>query len=1625
MLIFILLRVTTTRGFAALKPGFNTRAIVTWLSCTSLTLMVLYNAILARTLYTESMGAYYYAPAFANRSSLSPDFFPMKPNVTFRDLSHDATWKVDAMDTPEGQQIYHILAMKPSVLYSDENLYYQTCLRIVLKAAQSGLMASLLLLNTYWCSHVEALVDEGNFMSKTEKYLYYILSAIAAVVPVTVLSVLSLGFNDMKRGGNISDLLLLICGVAVMMAYVATCRRLRALERDSRNVNGKDTSITLQLSYYIYCIYWLIGSMVFIFTLGVMYRYDEDILKPQCNPVKAQIISDLEGATWSTVLIMVYPAAMFLLYPSVDVLTKPENDPAPHFQKRVRRVVKDPKHFRESLYIDGESGSGINGVSAQHSSLHGLTTNSGLALQPLDNGQAQSDQAQQQQSAQQAQQRYSYIEPKRRDRMDSLTAVANEMHMIEQANAHASSSKGRDPSTPSRSQEPSPDDSKQESWSGAPKDQDLERGAYRAKADNNSSNNNGNLAVGLSRRDSSSPSNYYDDSRDVETMKKWLAQNGDVDQDNIIAGLERTIDQQHQSWNFVPATPPKVTTTPASPEIASAARPPSGEKYAMSSTAPSSGNNNNSGSSSASPVRASGTPGKPAAAPLTGILKTRNSTSSTRSSFGQNPFEQHAANIGTPVYGVRTSSVQPQNQTGPGSRKSSENLPVKRRASNSNSSPAKSNTAVTGPSPILISAESPSASPSSQQRRSNVTTRMDAGALAIAAHQHQQQQQQQTQKGRTSRDGGEVDYFGLRKTSFEVHSTATSPPPLPYEPQGQNVPPLDMIMSPTMTGFLMADPYPSAGTRYLDGDEPLDFSLSSDSQDDTKTDELQQQGRRSSGSTGGGSGTTTPSSKRYKAPPPPIPTDIANTYASHSRRPDGGGFSDTYPMPVTPTTPITPPGVRPRRSVDNVVDKQFLEMAKLMYEDHEVLEHILHNALSTPVSPTSIPLPATTTSTARTTTVSAPTTPTTASSPPPPLPPSPQQPLPLLHTSASSPTFYGPFSMVTNRTPPPPSTPPPRSRHENPPPFFTSPPASPSRPRHEDPLPIFTSPPPSQPLPQTTQPQVVSSPTRHEPQALYLPELPQRIPITPSPLQRVMTPPAKSPYRVRESFETRMAAHSHPTNNTPSTATITTTTTATSSVAGGTIQGPSAPSSPTSAPSVASTTSPTILSATTLPRPLTPAWYETKTNFASTNDVLNHYNAVTRGGSYHKQQQQQQQKEAEERMMIQQSQFQSAVGIVGVPQQQQVQQLQLQQQQPYYLQPSVGPLDEVPSSPPAGPTTGYHQQGYYQQQHQGAPQAQKQLFCQEPPPVSSPLSPSRPQNNPSDSELPSSLTAQQQQQQQQQRTPSLEPRTGSTDSFGVYRRRSSSAQLRHQQQQSQLRHRSKDELDLLPIASANQLQQGDPNLYPIPSQHQHHQQQQQGLLQLDRHSFIMPSESISVYSTWTGDLSDVTNTSGEVSVGAFLDRKQASTLQYHRRKSGEKPGSHLSNSSIGTINQALHHSGSGSGSRDSAGNRGSGSGGGGSGAEDMRKSQYSLGSFGSRQSAGAYSNYSNHSSGSGSGPVSGPLSEAFGSGPVVVSASLSSVGQPTSSHQSTITPGTPGTNVVAPGGGGEGVTDKF
>ncbi|KAF9095962.1 hypothetical protein BGX27_001184 [Mortierella sp. AM989] len=715
--------------------------------------------------------------------------------------------------------------------------------------------------------------------------------------------------------------------------------------------------------------------------------------------------------------------------------------------------------------------------------------------------------------------------------------------------------------------------------------------------------------------------------------------------------------------------------------------------------------------------------------PLAGILKTRNSS--------QNPFDQGCnvvsspnrsstpTNVSISTYGVRTSSIQGLQ------RRSSEHAQVKRRASNSSSSKLTLET-FASPSPGL-SLEPPLLSPTPQQRRSNVTGRVDAGALALAAHQQQQQQSRRSSKSRSSKDGIEVDYFGLRKSSIE-NIAPTTPPPLPYEPQAQGIQPIELHMSPTMTGFLMADPYPSVGSRYLDdesGQENSLAELSTDSQSDRR------------GSTGG--------SKKYKAPPPPIPIEAANAKSTERR---------TSSVPATPSTPTTPPGVRPARSVDTVMDQQFIEMANQMYHDHVVPVHLTLNTTS--VAPLSV----------------------------------------ILASAAA------PEQSVT---------------------------------------PAETS-------------VMPSSPTLLQPQQNLSSIMQQEH--TESPLQHVMTPPAKSPYRVRESFESRISQGG-------------------SSASGPNFQG----QGPVTPPSPASTVSPTIASTTTLPRPLTPAWYETKTNFASTNDVLTHYNAVMRGGSHHKREQQHEQQRAQQQQQQQQQPVESA------------------QKQLFYPESAIGPLDDVPQA--------------------------SHMFSQK-------------TNH----------------DHIQPRAYSQQPRMGSADSFGVIRRRSSTGRGDTTQSIVNQQKLSLDE-----------------------RRHNESPQRPQQAPQLGRHSFVMPSETISTYSAWTGDLSDVTTTSGEVSVGAFVDRKHTSSLlqshqQQDRRRSDEKTSS-LSSS----LQSGIHHS-----SDEQEKDR------------DVRKSQasaYSMGSsFGvgssSRQSAGAYSNYSSNS--------------GYGSGSIIVSGPLPSAGQPLSNSASGSSP---------------------
>ncbi|KAG0211446.1 hypothetical protein BGX28_007938 [Mortierella sp. GBA30] len=1300
-------------------------------------------------------------------SSMKPFAFPI--SVSLQDMSENPEWDLENITPPPDSAFYYVLSMKPISLYSLTNRSLLFALRLVLRVAQTGLMACLLLLNTYWCSHVEALVDEGNFMSKTEMYMYWILAAMVLVVPVSVFVGIGYGIQNWETAANVSDLLLLLLGLTIILGYTMTCLRLRALERDSRDVNGEATTTTLQLIYYVYCIYWLIGSMIAILILGILYKFR--LVNPGKNPVLAQVVNDTQGALWSTIITLLYPAAMFLLYPSVDVLTKPENDPAAMFQKRDRRTVKDAKRIRESFYVEGDSMHGVE--SGQPSSFYGLTAHSGLSLRQPEGGQSQATQHQQQH------QRHSIYEPKRRERMGSITAAVNEMQLIIEEDGPEPIEVISDVKDPSSIHSPV-------------NDSNVNAAEKPSRVDaKKSSEDSGTLTL-------------YEDDKDLLAMKTGLAQNGDVDRTGSISGLEEVNPPEQHVWNESPTTHTALITT-ATSDIRTVSSPYS-EEHSMKPIT------HHARSLSATSKTTAGTSTKPSATPLTGILKARNSTSSARTSFGQNAFDQAisgATNDPMPArpapaisdtcaaaYGARVSSVQSPQHVNVGSRKSTEAMPVQRRASSGSSRP---NLATSSSAPALVFDTSSPSSPS-QQRRSNVTGRVDAGALALATQQQQHQlsynhsQRQQEQNPRSSRDGVEVDYFGLRKFSFEdrPRSTPTSPPPLPYEPQAQGIQQLDLPMSPNMTGFLMADPYPSAGTRYLDsgaGDDSEQGFGSSISLTETQEDLSSSSDTysRRSGSSGG--------SKKYRAPPPPIPTPAMST-SVHTK-----SMNDKSAVPTTPTTPTTPPGVRPRRSMDTVMDRQFIEMANRMYDNHVAPPHILQGVVSAG---------------------SIPGDPTTSSS------------------AASA--FRMDYVMTSISS-----------------------------------------------VPQSSISGMQAGLMQQHQQQ-------QQQPISSAHLGA--SPPAKSPYRGQESFGTK---------------TLQTDT----SISG---TGQNAQGGPSVPPSPASTASPTIVPATTLPRPLTPAWYETKTNLASTNDVLSHYNAVMRGGSYHNQQQRQQQQ-----------------GVQDIADQQ------------YYHQKSIGPLDEVP-------------------------QIHHPVHTQQLPPIHPMMMlPSVPQPQPLN-----------QQQSQGQLTSmdhsSAQQRMGSADSFGVIRKPSNNR---------------KGEASKSLLSSPHD---GDQQPRTSAQHRSQQQEQQQHSSQFDRHSFMMPSETISTYSTWTGDLSDVTNTSGEVSLGAFLDRKQSSTVQsHHRRKSGDNKvlssslstSSHSAGGGGGRANLQYLHSGD---ERDKD-------------SREIRKSEasaYSMGSsFGvgsssSRQSVGDYSNYSNNS--------------GFGSGPVIVSASL----LPADSHSTVGGDGSDQNVVVSP-----------
>ncbi|KAF9925434.1 hypothetical protein BGZ65_007763, partial [Modicella reniformis] len=609
--IFIVARVLTTRGFAAFKPGFNTRAIVTWFACTSLTLMTVYSAMLAYILYKESVAGVYAGPKphsnYEPPSTSTSFTFPF--NVSFRDMSSNPEWDIASTPLSEDQSLYYILSMKPIALYSNASQCLLFALRLVLKFSQCGLLTCLLLLNTYWCRHVEALVDEGDFMSRTEMYTYYFLAGLALFLPVSTFLGVGYGLDNWKLASRVSDVCLLVIGVSIIVSYALTCIRIRALERDSRNVNGDETSTTLQLTYYIYCVYWLVASMISIMILGILYKVT--LVNPETHPVLARAVNDLQGALWSTVIIMVYPAVMFLLYPSVDVLTKPENDPGSRFQKRVRRTVKDAKQIRESLYLESESMNGVDG--GRRSSLQGLTTHPGLTYRTSESGQPQTSQPQ----------RFSFYEPIRRERMGSITAMVNEMQLIEEEDGTGSIEMVRIPEVLS-------DRSKDASTSATVQSQRVDDNAVSI-ATATATEADPKPEVSDARKNPDSLTQNHDDIGNAEGLKHWQIQKEDLTRLEPITGLEQTIildprtfdDSKNDSLVVMPATTALSMLTISKYDPKASTRSSLDQQQPTTPSAA-----NPSSKTPISPRTATTTP-KPVAAPLTGILKTRNSTQSS------------------------------------------------------------------------------------------------------------------------------------------------------------------------------------------------------------------------------------------------------------------------------------------------------------------------------------------------------------------------------------------------------------------------------------------------------------------------------------------------------------------------------------------------------------------------------------------------------------------------------------------------------------------------------------------------------------------------------------------------------------------------------------------------------------------------------------------------------------------------------------------------------------------------------------------------------------------------------------------------------------------------------------
>ncbi|KAF9974928.1 hypothetical protein BGZ73_001589 [Actinomortierella ambigua] len=897
MLVFIVARVFTTRGFAAFKPGFNTRAVATWLAVSSLTLLVIYEAMMAYIQYKQSMGAYFNTPPFESvmRNHRDTTFnatnlnLPAR-NLTLWDLADNPTW--DVWNRKEYMGFF--ITSKPIGLYSYSDLDLFKALKVLLSFSQSGLIACLLVLNTYWCRHVEALVDEGDFMSVREKYLYYALAIVVYVLPSSLMIGLGYGIGDWRKADLANDISLFILEFLTVIAYVVTVRRLQALNRDARNVDGEDTSVTLQLGYYIYCIYWLLASTILIIVMGILY--DIDFLTPEWNPVLAQALNDLMSSLWSTVVILVYPAATFLLYPSVDVLTKPKNDPAPRFKKKDRRTVGDPVKFRESLYLS-DGGRDSNSLAQGDSSILGMANTSppvptninanGAGGDDLSRAEAgQHSRTSQDQSSPTGQQpkRLSFYDPRQHQHMESIAAVVSGLQTLQETDVRNSGStqpKQREEMQAQQQKQsvPTKHQSQPQQQPRQPTQQEDQPASPKPKS--------------KAAKESSMTPAIIMDPEEQEAMSRWLAQYDDVDRAGFISGLEMSAPIRRRRS-----------------ENAQVAEKPSQQAQEAQALAPSRSRASLERQSSAT----SATTSKPSTstagnAPLVGILKTRTSNVGNTLSPGlerKTSSKRTGSTVAATASGVATTSaVYAAIDTPPPLPKTPPPTTFwghGRSGSTGNSIPFVppiSAPTITPTDPFYMQqqqqpplnttqsiqdSDGQNRTGTPKRRRSNITTRVDAQVVAMA---------KQVPAPINTSVTPAAHRLLAKSGSFDEHRRQ---------------------LHPAASGFLNDDPYPSVRTNAQD-EQIASVGGASPSSPSSRRSSLE---RESS------SQPPTPTSKKYKAPPPPLP--IHAITQNH----DAGAPS---PGSSLKSTPVTPSGIRPKRSQDTVVDPQILAMAERIYQE--------------------------------------------------------------------------------------------------------------------------------------------------------------------------------------------------------------------------------------------------------------------------------------------------------------------------------------------------------------------------------------------------------------------------------------------------------------------------------------------------------------------------------------------------------------------------------------------------------------------------------------------------------------------------------------------------------------------